>query len=357
MDEYLSRIEEYVGRETFNSRMLKSSMYIRTYLQELIDNRKNMKKEINNFYMGNEKIPYTNVLDTVYIKGGMIVDWLTSPRDMRIKDLDYSVSISSEDVMVKDLPHIHNKIGARIQKLLEWLITEQTKTMASDLLDALFDKYEEIEIYNAYDSTKQSYVYKKNSTVLVLPHKYVSHYEVNLNDDTILHRYYYSMYMKDKTNNYEIKLNIVDLSVEKNADYKIKSNLVQRFIDSRTYIITQSLLALLNDQLITLLYSAVTLNVKYEKRKKRIYNILLELENSEIKKSNINIIKNKQLKQINKPFDVIYFSRYLCSNGVNLKEWIIRVVEDQHIDNKESQTRVCEMLEEVMPRVIRRLKI
>ena len=84
--------------------------------------------------------------------------------------------------------------------------------------------------------------------------------------------------------------------------------------------------------------------------------LLLELENKEIFDSEIKIDNNKKLKTINRPFDVIYFCRYLCEKGANLKEWIIRRVEDQNLDKEESRLRVCDMMNEVLPRVIRRFR-
>lgn len=398
MDIYLSSISARMGKCKFNELMMRSNMHIRSILQSLINRDKNRDRKIENVYTGRHKIPYVNVMDTVYSKGGVIVDWITTHSlcDMHVRDLDYSVCIESRDIVrfksvekkpirsdkerldnkkinkmidndeAKKDESISNEVGevvsheqisARIERELRWMYSEQENIKVDDLVDALFDGFQELELYNAYDETKPAFLFKRSSIRLVKPRRFVCHYSVMLNDSTELHRYYYSMYIHDGESRHEIKLNIVDLSIEVSSDYMYKSNLEKRYFEnSNTYIITQSKLSLLNDQLVSLLYSSVTLNSKYEKRKQRVYNLLLELDNEEIRSSSIRIDAKKKMKEAKRPFEIVYFCRHLCENGVNLKDWIVRIAEDKNLDSKESQASVCMMMYEVLPRVVRRFK-
>jgi hypothetical protein len=355
MDIFLRSIENKIGTVKYNEHMLKSSMHIRSVLQTLIDREHDKFRMIENVFCGKKKVPYQNVMNTVYLKGGIIVDWITLPfTSMHVRDLDYSVSIETRDRI--NSGENQSKICSRIEFELHWLLDQLPSE--SDILDSLFEGYEEMEIYNAYNESKSSLTLKRSNVKLSLPRRFVSYYSTSLNETTDLYRYYYSMFLKvDGKNKHELKLGIVDLSIDITNKAKYKSNLIKRYLDKTTYVITQSTLALLNDQLVSLLFSAVTLNVKYEKRKQRVYNLLLELENSEIRASSITLHESRQLKEAKAPFDVIYFCRYLCSNGVNLKDWIVRVVEDKNLDKKESQERVCEMMREVLPKVIRKFKV
>lgn len=350
----MSKIEERIGKEKYNKKMLTSSMKIRLILQNKINREKNKLNMIDNFYIG--KCKYINVMDTVYLKGGIIVDWLIDINNAKITDLDYSVSVEELEKVKMEIDE--KEICSDIEKELRWLYKEMIEI--EDQINLIFEESDMMEVYNAYDETKPIILYKKNLIKLYKPPRYVKMYKTDITDKIELYRYYYSYYIEnEKKQKQEIKLCIVDFSIEKGVDPTKSSLLMQRWIDSKIYIISQSTLSLLNDQLKALLYSSVKLGFKYEKRRNRVMGLLLELTNEEIIKSKlkikyeIDIKKEKKIEQ--NPFDIIYIGRWLCNKGINLEDWIVRKKEEEYITKEESQKYVCKMLDDVWPKVIRRL--
>lgn len=354
----MSKIEERLGKEEYNKKMLYSSMKIRLILQQMIDREKDKDRMIDNYYCG--EVRYVNVMNTVYLKGGVMVDFLIDRKNAKITDLDYSVNVEKENKEIKEkLKNLEyqKKICSEIEKELRWLYNEIEKLNWEEIKDEIYDKeYEKIEIYNAYDENKPTIEYIKNQSKIKKPNRYIKMYKTEIDDRLDLARYYYSEIIEDENKKTEIKICIVDFSVEYVKHPEMSCLLAQRWITEKIYTISQSTISMLNDQLKALLYSAVKMGFKYEKRKKRVIGILLELTNEEIRKSKINIDKYKMKKEISdEPFDIIYLARYICKKEINLKDWIIRKREEEHITEESSRKYVCEMIEDVWPKVERRL--
>lgn len=354
----MSKIEENLGKDEYNKKMLYSSMKIRLILQQMIDREKDKERMLDSYYCG--KVRYVNVMNTVYLKGGVMVDFLIDRKNAKITDLDYSVNVERENNEIKEKIknlEYQKKICCEIEKELRWLYIELEKLNWEEIKESLYDnEYEKMEIYNAYDETKPNIEYIKNESRIRKPNRYIKTYKTEIDEWLDLSRYYYSTILEDENKKTEIKICIVDFSIEYVKRAEMSSLLSQRWINDKIYTISQSTIAMLNDQLKALLYSAVKMGFKYEKRKRRVIGILLELTNEEIRKSKIRIDKNKMKKEISdEPFDIIYLGRYICKKGINLKDWIIRKKEEEHIKEESSRKYVCDMIEDIWPKVERRL--
>lgn len=309
----LSTSEVYLKDNTdFNLRFLKTAVQIRNLLQTTIIQPKEIY--IDNIFSKN-KVNEKFIFNTVYLKGGIVTDFFiyNDINSLVISDLDYHVEIKDESVIDPNIKQICIRLNTLISYKLKWFSKYMVDPNSQIILDKLFDGQDSLHIYNAYDQMTPVKIFNRNSTIIESKNLTLRFSYSEINDSITLIRFYYGYTLVDNTtnNNFFIKNNIIDYSINFVKD---KLNIYSSSILQTTYftkddfIITQNKLSLFNDQLKTLINSIIIGSSKYIKRKLRVQMLLNTITIHDLVKTNIFICKYKNIP----PF----FIKLLKSNKI-----------------------------------------
>jgi hypothetical protein len=299
--------------KNFNINFLQTAVKIRNILQKLLN-------KVDDIYIDNvyskKKVNINYIFNTVYLKGGIITDYFISNNieSLVISDLDFHVELIDINVLKKDYKKLCIINRTIINKMLKWFIKYFIDPNNEIILNKLFDGQDVLQIYNSYNVNSVLKKFNRNTTY-IKSDNYNLHFICNeINDTVILIRYFYLFEIKDKITNDKmfLKINIIDFSInhiiDNNTNIYSSSILQSTYFTKTDFIITQSKLSILNDQLKTLINAIVTGSQKILKRKIRVKSLLSTITKKELIESNVYICKYNNIPN--------YFLKDLKNNKI-----------------------------------------
>ena len=289
-----------LSNNDLNIRYLKTSVLIRNILQELI--LKNDEMFIDNIY-SKKKVNINHVFNTVYLKGGIIVDYFINKNveSLNISDLDFHTDLIDIKFLDIDYISICTKNRLKITKLLKWISDNFTNPNDDIIMNKLFDNQDTLKIYNSYNPKKNPIIFNRKTSTITNNNTNLNFGFNQINDNVYLFRYFYQYKLIDDKNHFILKINIIDFSINCNDDIlnKYSNNLLQlTYFTKDDFIITQNKLSLLNDQFKTLLNSIVVGSQKILKRKLRVIALLSTVTKDELINSNVYICKYNKIPDV-----------------------------------------------------------